>query len=117
MVRGLQCPEIGPRSQNFKIFTFSRGQCAQTLCDSGSEPILFCTSRRPLVSAPWPISSEKNSEFSPKIDDVSSYAKMGSEKKVGAMRAYPPYMGQKTDGWLETACDHKYGLVAPGFLI
>jgi len=44
---------------------------------------------------PWPTSSEKNSEISPKIDDVSRYAKMGSEKKVGAMRAFAPYMWSK----------------------
>jgi len=51
-VRALQSPQNGPRTQNFKIFTFSRGYCAKMLCVSSSEPILFCTSRGPLVIPP-----------------------------------------------------------------
>ena len=51
-VRALQSPQNGPRTQNFKIFTFSRGYCAKMLCVSSSEPILFCTLRGPLVIPP-----------------------------------------------------------------
>ena len=52
MVLGLQCPKNAPRSRNFKIFTFWRGHCAKMLHVSGPEPVLFCTPRGPLVSAP-----------------------------------------------------------------
>jgi len=38
--------------RNIKIFTCSRGHCTKMLTVNGSEPILFCTPRGPLVSAP-----------------------------------------------------------------
>jgi len=51
-VWGLQCPQNAPRSQNFKIFTFSRGFCGQTVRPSAPVPDLFCTSRGPLLISP-----------------------------------------------------------------
>jgi len=50
MVRGLQCPQNAVRARNFKIFTFSRGYCAKTLCVSGSKLAIFCTPRGLLVT-------------------------------------------------------------------
>jgi len=40
-----------------------------------------------LATVPWPIFAEKNSEFSPKIDFLSSYENVAHAKKVVAMRA------------------------------
>jgi len=50
-VRGLQRPQIGLRGQNFKIDTFSRGSCDQTVKPRGSVVVLFCTPEGPLVNA------------------------------------------------------------------
>jgi len=49
-VRGLQRPQIGLRGQNFKIDTFSRGSCDQTVRPRGSVLVLFCTPEGPLVN-------------------------------------------------------------------
>jgi len=49
MVRGLQCPQNAPRSQNFKIFTFLRGYCGQTVILGASAVASFCTSVGPLL--------------------------------------------------------------------
>ena len=40
-----------PKFQNFALFREAT-HCAQMLCASGSEPVLFCTPRGPLVSVP-----------------------------------------------------------------
>jgi len=50
-VRGLQRPQIGLRNQNFKIDTFSRDSCEQTVRPRGSVVVLFCTPEGPLVNA------------------------------------------------------------------
>ena len=50
-VRGLQRPQIGLRCQNFKIVTFSRGSCDQTVRARGSVVALLCTSEGPLMNA------------------------------------------------------------------
>ena len=50
-VRGLQRPQIGLRSQNFKIVTFLRGSCVETVRPRGSVVVLFCTPEGPLVNA------------------------------------------------------------------
>ena len=42
-VRGLQRPQIGLRGQNFKIDTFLRCSCDQTVKPRGSVVVLFCT--------------------------------------------------------------------------
>ena len=131
MVRGLQCPQNASRSQNFKIFTFSRDYCGQTVWHRATIVALFCTTLgllpilwrhfgatpkilppgplgratpkkvfphflknlrvrgqffdcairgppRPvrdkiLATVPRPTFPEKNPEFSPKIDFLSSY--------------------------------------------
>jgi len=39
---GLQCPKIGLRTQNFKIFTFSHAPCDQMVRPRGSVTALFC---------------------------------------------------------------------------
>jgi len=145
MVRGLQCPQNASRSQNFKIFTFSRGYCGQTVRLGASVLALFCTYMGPLViepnrfgatpkilppgppgratpkkvfpnflknfrgwgqfldcairgpprpigdkilaTVPRPTFPEKNSEFSPIIDFLSSYKNFPLAKKIVAMRA------------------------------
>ena len=51
-VRGLQCPKNAPKSQYFKIFTFSRGFCGQMVRPSAPMPTLFCTTRGPLLIPP-----------------------------------------------------------------
>jgi len=50
-VRGIQWPQIGLRSQNFKIVTFSCGSCDQTVRPRGSVVALFCMPEGPLVNA------------------------------------------------------------------
>jgi len=50
-VRGLQRPQIGLRSQHFKIDTFSRGSCDQMVRPRGSMVVLLCTPEGPLVNA------------------------------------------------------------------
>jgi len=40
---GLQCPKIGLRTQNFKIFTFSHAPCDQMVRPRGSVTALFCS--------------------------------------------------------------------------
>jgi len=50
-VRGLQRPQIGLRNQNFKIDTFSRDSCEQTVRPRGSMVVLFCTPEGPVVNA------------------------------------------------------------------
>ena len=57
MVRGLQCPQNASRSQNFKIFTFLRGYCGQTVRHGALAAALFCTSMGPLVIPPTPFGS------------------------------------------------------------
>ena len=42
--------------------------------------ILRAVGDKILATVPWPTSSEKNSEISPKIDDISSYAKIPIQK-------------------------------------
>ena len=51
MVRGLRCPQNASRSQNFKIFTFLRGYCGQTVRPGASAVALFCTTMGPLLIA------------------------------------------------------------------
>jgi len=145
MVRELQCPQNASRSQNFKIFTFSRDYCGQTVRERATAVALFCTivslllipprhfgatpkilppgppgretpkkvfpnflknvrgrgqffdcalrgPPRPVrdnisATVPWPTSTEKNSEISPKIDFLSSYKIFAHAKKVVPMRA------------------------------
>jgi len=48
---GVTAPPIGLRSQNFKIDTFSRGFCDQTVRPRGSLLVLFCAPVCPLVNA------------------------------------------------------------------
>jgi len=61
MVRGLQCPQNASRSQNFKIFTFLRGYCGQTVRRVASMLASFCTTMGPLVIP------HTHSEATPKI--------------------------------------------------
>jgi len=51
-VRGLQCPKNAIRARNFKIFTFSRGFCGQTVRPSAPVPTSFCTTVGPLLIPP-----------------------------------------------------------------
>jgi len=50
-VRGLQRQQIGLRNQNFKIVTYSRGSCDQTVRTRGTVVTLICTPEGPLVNA------------------------------------------------------------------
>ena len=51
---GLQCPKIGLRTQNFKIFTFSHAPCDQMVRPRGSVTALFCITEGPLTK-PLPV--------------------------------------------------------------
>ena len=141
MVRGLQCPQNALRARNFKIFTFSRDYCGQTVRHRATTVALFCTTvglllifprnfgatpkilppgratsqkvfphflknlrgrgqffdcairgpPRPvrdkiLATVPRPTFPEKNPEFSPIIDFLSSYKNFPLAKKIVAMR-------------------------------
>ena len=50
-VRGRQRPQIGLRSQNFKIVTFSHGSCDLTVRPRCSVVVLFCMPEGPLGNA------------------------------------------------------------------
>jgi len=50
-VRGLQRPQFALRTQNFKIFTFLRDPCVQTVRPRGSLMALFCITEGCLVNA------------------------------------------------------------------
>ena len=74
MVRGLQCPQNAPRSRNFKIFTFSRGYCGQTVRHGASVVALFCTSMGPLVIPPTLALSSVVSSLKSACYDFSTFS-------------------------------------------